>query len=123
MPNPDILGYGTKDYGNRVGVWRMFEVMDKHELRCTVSAGLGNFEHYPEILEACEAWGVAAAVGKDKKTGVDLNQRLGVDGREMAVATARSKIELQERSGFKATPWQRRLALEQGAAPVGAAAG
>ena len=55
MPHPDILGYGTKDYGNRVGVWRMFDVMDKHELRCTVSAGLGNFEHYPEILEACEA--------------------------------------------------------------------
>lgn len=55
MPHPDILGYGTKDYGNRVGVWRMFEVMDKHGMRGTVSAGWGNFEHYPEILEACEA--------------------------------------------------------------------
>ena len=57
MPHPDVLGYGTKDYGNRVGVWRMFDVMDKHELRCTTSAGWGNFEHYPEILEACEARG------------------------------------------------------------------
>ena len=55
MPHPDILGYGVKDYGNRVGLWRMFEVMDRHELRCTISLGLGNFEHYPEILEACEA--------------------------------------------------------------------
>lgn len=57
MPHPDILGYGSKDYGNRVGVWRMFEVMDRYDLRCTVSLGLGNFERYPEILEACETRG------------------------------------------------------------------
>ena len=36
-PHPDILGYGDKDYGNRVGIWRMFELMDKHDIRCTVS--------------------------------------------------------------------------------------
>ena len=30
MPHPDVLGYGGRDYGNRVGLWRMFEVMDKH---------------------------------------------------------------------------------------------
>lgn len=53
-PHPDVLGYATKDYGNRVGLWRMFEVMDEFGIRCTVSAGLANFEHYPEILEACE---------------------------------------------------------------------
>ena len=40
MTHPDILGYGVKDYGNRVGLWRMFEVMDRYEIRCTVSLGL-----------------------------------------------------------------------------------
>ena len=30
MPHPDVLGYGGRDYGNRVGLWRMFEVLDKH---------------------------------------------------------------------------------------------
>lgn len=54
-PHPDVLGYATKDYGNRVGLWRMFEIMDELAIRCTVSIGLANFEHYPEILEACEA--------------------------------------------------------------------
>ena len=54
VPHPDVLGYGSKDYGNRVGLWRMFEVMDHFGLRCTVSFNLGNFEHYPEIFEACE---------------------------------------------------------------------
>ena len=28
-PHPDVLGYGMRDYGNRVGLWRMFDVMDK----------------------------------------------------------------------------------------------
>ena len=54
-PHPDILGYGDKDYGNRVGVWRMFELMDKHEIRCTVSLNFSVIEHYPEIFEAMEA--------------------------------------------------------------------
>jgi allantoinase len=53
-PHPDVLGYSAKDYGNRVGLWRMFEVMDAFGIRGTVSLGLANFEHYPEILEACE---------------------------------------------------------------------
>ncbi|MBI3707195.1 MAG: polysaccharide deacetylase family protein [Proteobacteria bacterium] len=53
-PHPDVLGYSIRDYGNRVGVWRMFELMDRHDLRCTVSLNLANFEHYPEIFAACE---------------------------------------------------------------------
>lgn len=54
-PHPDVLGYGTRDYGNRVGLWRMFDVMDKHDVRCTISLGLAVYEHFPEIMEACEA--------------------------------------------------------------------
>jgi len=54
-PYPDVLGYGSRDYGNRVGLWRMFEIMDRHEFRCTVSLSLSVYEHYPEIREAIEA--------------------------------------------------------------------
>ena len=40
MPHPDVLGYGGRDYGNRVGLWRMFEVLDKYNVRCTVSLSM-----------------------------------------------------------------------------------
>jgi allantoinase len=53
-PHPDVLGYGGKDYGNRVGVWRLFDMFDKHQIRATVSLGLANFIHYPEIFQACQ---------------------------------------------------------------------
>ncbi|MEZ5411828.1 MAG: polysaccharide deacetylase family protein [Acidimicrobiales bacterium] len=48
-PHPDVQGYSQRDYGNRVGFWRMLEVLDKHHTRCTVSLNLAVFEHFPEI--------------------------------------------------------------------------
>ena len=55
MPHPDILGYGLRDYGNRVGLWRMAEVTDKLGIPCTLSLNMANWEHYPEIFEASMA--------------------------------------------------------------------
>jgi peptidoglycan/xylan/chitin deacetylase (PgdA/CDA1 family) len=54
-PHPDVQGYGARDYGNRVGLWRLLDVLDRHPVRCTASLNLANFEHYPEIFEACQA--------------------------------------------------------------------
>ena len=53
-PHPDVLTYGQKDFGNRVGLWRMFELLDAHGLRATVSLNIAAFEHYPIIFEQCE---------------------------------------------------------------------
>jgi allantoinase len=57
MPHPDIHGYGSRDYGNRVGVWRLFDLMDRHELRCTASLSLAICDEYPQIFAACEQRG------------------------------------------------------------------
>ena len=51
-PHPEVQGYSQRDYGNRVGFWRMLDVLDRYETRCTVSLNLAVFEHYPEIGEA-----------------------------------------------------------------------
>ncbi len=36
-PHPDVLNYAGRDYGNRVGVWRLFDLLDKHGIRGTTS--------------------------------------------------------------------------------------
>jgi len=54
-PHPDVFGYGDKDYGNRVGFWRMTDLMDKHDIRCTISLNFSVIQHYPEIFEAMQA--------------------------------------------------------------------
>ena len=56
-PHPDILGYTQRDYGNRVGLWRLFDVTDALGIRCTVSLNMAVLEHFPEILGAMESRG------------------------------------------------------------------
>ena len=51
-PHPDIQSYALRDYGNRVGFWRMLEVLDKHDIRCCVSLNEAVLEHFPEIRDA-----------------------------------------------------------------------
>lgn len=51
-PYPDVQQYSYRDYGNRVGFWRMLEVLDKHDIRCCVSLNLAVLEHFPEVAEA-----------------------------------------------------------------------
>ena len=52
VPIPDVQQYSYRDYGNRVGFWRMTDVLDKHSIRCCVSLNLAVLEHYQEIGEA-----------------------------------------------------------------------
>jgi peptidoglycan/xylan/chitin deacetylase (PgdA/CDA1 family) len=49
---PDVLNYSWRDYGVRVGIWRMMEVMEKHGFRGTVALNSEVCRHYPRIIEA-----------------------------------------------------------------------
>ena len=51
-PFPDVQQYSYRDYGNRVGFWRMLESLDKFNIRCCVSLNMAVLEHFPEIGQA-----------------------------------------------------------------------
>ena len=51
-PFPDVQQYSYRDYGNRVGCWRMLESLDKYNIRCCVSLNMAVLEHFPEIGQA-----------------------------------------------------------------------
>ncbi len=75
-------------------------------------------------LKAREKAGAAATpktevkVALEDKRQLDITNKMCVEGEALNVASARHRQEVQERAGFKATPWQRRIALEQGAVTV-----
>lgn len=48
----DPLNYGWRDYGTRVGIWRMIELLDKVELRASVLLNAEVCENYPQIVAA-----------------------------------------------------------------------
>ena len=50
-PHPDVVGYSHRDYANRVGHWRMAEVMAKHGFPGSVSLSVALCQHIPEIVE------------------------------------------------------------------------
>jgi allantoinase len=52
VPHPDILGYGLRDYGSRVGIWRLMELFDRYRLPITVSLSMAVLRMYPQLTEA-----------------------------------------------------------------------
>jgi peptidoglycan/xylan/chitin deacetylase (PgdA/CDA1 family) len=48
---PDVRNYSRRDYGNRVGVWRLMEVMAKHRVRGTVALNGEVARYYPRIMQ------------------------------------------------------------------------
>lgn len=52
VPHPDILGYGLRDYGNRVGVWRLMDLFDRLRLPITVSLSMSVLDLYPDLAHA-----------------------------------------------------------------------
>lgn len=49
---PDPLNHGWRDYGTRVGIWRMIEAFDKHGIRPSVLLNSDVAQYYPQIIEA-----------------------------------------------------------------------
>jgi allantoinase len=50
-PIPDVPSWSARDYGNRVGVFRLMEVLDRHGIRGTVALNSDLCAHHPEIIE------------------------------------------------------------------------
>ncbi len=48
---PDIPTWAMRDYGNRVGVFRIMEVLDRYNVRATVALNSDICDHHPEIIE------------------------------------------------------------------------
>lgn len=49
---PDPLNYGWRDYGPRVGLWRMMESLDRHGVPASVLLNSDVCDRYPRIIEA-----------------------------------------------------------------------
>lgn len=52
---PDVNNHSQRDYGNRVGVWRLMDVMDEYNVPGTVALNAAICEHEPQIVEAAMA--------------------------------------------------------------------
>jgi allantoinase len=54
---PDVLNYAWRDYGNRVGVWRLLALFQDLGLPVTLLVNAAIYDHCPEVVAAFRARG------------------------------------------------------------------
>ena len=61
-PYPDFRSYSLREYGNRIGVFRVMETLDRHGLRATAAIDAAVATNKPAILRECmrRDWEIAA---------------------------------------------------------------
>lgn len=51
-PQPDILNYAWRDYGNRVGAWRLIQLLDALAMPATVLLNSAMYDYAPALIAA-----------------------------------------------------------------------
>ncbi len=101
-PYPDYRYYSHRDYGNRVGVFRVFNVLAKLGIRASVSMNAAVAERYPFLLDQVtgRGWEIIA-------NGVDMAHLHygGMDRDEESNQIKQALASLRELSGQPVTGW------------------
>jgi peptidoglycan/xylan/chitin deacetylase (PgdA/CDA1 family) len=99
---PDLRHYTLRDYGNRVGIWRLFKLFDRLGIRATAAMNAAVAMRHPALVKACleRGWEIAAG-------GLDMDH-LHYEG--LPVEEERKTIEmtlaiLREATGGRIKGW------------------
>jgi len=86
---PDVMNYAWRDYGNRVGAWRLFDLFDRLGLRTTALLNADVIDRCPGLAEACRDRGdeIAAHGGTNAQAQGDMTRVR--EGRMIADVTER----------------------------------
>ena len=52
-PEPDVLNFSWRDYGNRVGVWRCLDLFTELKVPAAALVNTALYDYCPEVIEAC----------------------------------------------------------------------
>lgn len=55
--HPDVLAYSHRDYGNRVGIWRLMDALERCGIRGSLNVNVAALDHFPQITQRCRALG------------------------------------------------------------------
>lgn len=98
---PTVRQWGQRDYGNRVGVFRMMEVLAKHGIRATATTNADICDYHPEIIEDAVKLGWEF-MGHNKTNTTRLNAVPAAEERELIRYCTE---KLHQASGKKPVGW------------------
>src|SRR5687768_10432036 len=56
-PFPDYVRFSHREYGHRVGVFRVLDVLQRHRIKSTVALDALTAQHYPYLVHHCVSRG------------------------------------------------------------------
>ena len=54
---PDFQNYSRREFGNRVGIFRMLDILEHYGLRATICANALTAARFPYLIERCQKAG------------------------------------------------------------------
>jgi len=93
-PQPDILNYAWRDYGNRVGAWYMLDAFDALKLPMAALVNSAMYDYAPELVSACRARG-DEIVGHGR-TNAERQGTLDEAGEHALIAEATGRLAKEE---------------------------
>jgi peptidoglycan/xylan/chitin deacetylase (PgdA/CDA1 family) len=100
-PQPDILNYAWRDYGARVGAWRMLDMLDALQMPATVLANSAMYDYAPQLMAACRARRYEVA-GHGRTNSERQSVMSEADERAMIAAATRA---ITTAEGARPTGW------------------
>ena len=98
---PTVRAWGQRDYGNRIGIFRIMDVLTKHGIRATATVNSDICDHHPQIIEDAVKLGWEF-MGHNKTN----SERLTGMGLEQERALIKSSLaKLEQATGRKPTGW------------------
>jgi hypothetical protein len=101
LPHPNTYNWGWREYGNRVGVWRLLELFDEFKLPVSLLLNSEVYEHCPQVVAAFRARG-DEVVGHGRSNSEHQNN-FDEAGEARLIRDVTEAIERHE--GKKPTGW------------------
>jgi peptidoglycan/xylan/chitin deacetylase (PgdA/CDA1 family) len=98
---PDALNYGWRDYGVRVGIWRMIDLLDRLGMPASVNLNSEVCRHYPQIVAAGVERGWAW-LGHGQTNSI-MQANMGIDEERTFLREMQSEIE--QATGTRPRGW------------------
>ena len=90
IPHPNTYNWAWREYGNRVGGWRLLELLQEREIAPTVLVNSSCYDHCPELLSAYAAAGTEF-VGHGR-TNSELQNGLDEPAERTLITEVRDRI-------------------------------
>jgi peptidoglycan/xylan/chitin deacetylase (PgdA/CDA1 family) len=82
LGQPNNYNWGWREYGNRVGGWRLIDLFDEHRLPLTVLLNTACYDHCPALVAAFRARGAEIVAhgrtNSEHANGMDMEQERAV---------------------------------------------